>query len=127
MCYNRWTGATVRPIPHRFGSDKLSSGPPGLFFEGDFYRNGEPCCPWLGMCGQKGRIRVTYCRNYRRRASDVGERRFSCLPSQELKAVVAELAPELRLLNKGMIGDGGDEERNIPPPSSWRSFGIRTP
>ena len=30
--------------------------------------------------------------------------------AQELKAVVAEQALELRLLKNGMIGDGGDEE-----------------
>jgi hypothetical protein len=37
-----------------------------------------------------------------------------------LKEGVAEQAPELRLLKKSMIGDGGDEEWDIPDQRNWK-------
>src|SRR5476649_1949254 len=44
------------------------------------------------------------------RAATSGEVKDLRREAQELKAVVAEQALELRLLKKSMIGDGGDEE-----------------
>ena len=44
------------------------------------------------------------------RAATNGEVKDLRREAQELKAVVAEQALELRLLKKSMIGDGGDEE-----------------
>ena len=44
------------------------------------------------------------------RAVTSGEVKDLRREAQELKAVVAEQALELRLLKKSMIGDGGDEE-----------------
>jgi transposase len=44
------------------------------------------------------------------RAATSGEVKDLRREPQELKAVVAEQALELRLLKKSMIGDGGDEE-----------------
>src|ERR1700675_4603977 len=47
---------------------------------------------------------------YTARAATNGEVKDLRREAQELKAVVAEQALELRLLKKSMIGDGGDEE-----------------
>lgn len=44
------------------------------------------------------------------RAATSGDVKALRREAQELKAVVAEQALELRLLKKSMIGDGGDEE-----------------
>ncbi len=44
------------------------------------------------------------------RAATSGEVKDLRREAQELKAVVAEQALELRLLKKSMIADGGDEE-----------------
>ena len=44
------------------------------------------------------------------RAATSGEVKDLRRQAQELKAVVAEQALELRLLKKSMIADGGDEE-----------------
>ena len=44
------------------------------------------------------------------RAATSGEVKELRRQAQELKAVVAEQALELRLLKKSMIADGGDEE-----------------
>ena len=44
------------------------------------------------------------------RAATNGEVKDLRREAQELKAVVAEQALELRLLKKSMIADGGDEE-----------------
>ena len=43
--------------------------------------------------------------------------------SRDLKEALADLTLENRLLKKSMIADGGDEERDIPPPRSLRSSG----
>ena len=43
--------------------------------------------------------------------------------AQALKEVVADLTLENRLLKKSMIGDGGDEARDIPHPTRQRSSG----
>jgi transposase len=43
--------------------------------------------------------------------------------TRDLKEVVAEQALELRLLNKSMVADGGDDEGDILPPRSWKSSG----
>lgn len=44
------------------------------------------------------------------RAATNGEVKDLRREAQQLKAVVGEQALELRLLKKGMIADGGDEE-----------------
>ena len=56
------------------------------------------------------------------RAATNGEVKDLRREAQELKAVVAEQALELRLLKKSMIADGGDEEWDTPPPRNLRSF-----
>src|SRR5712672_2541419 len=57
------------------------------------------------------------------RAATSGEVKDLRRQAQELKAVVAEQALELRLLKKSMIADGGVVERDRSPPRSWKSFG----
>ena len=57
------------------------------------------------------------------RAATSGEVKDLRREAQQVKAVVAEQALELRLLKKSMIADGEDEEWDIPPPRSWRSSG----
>ncbi len=44
------------------------------------------------------------------RAASTGEVKDLCREARDLKEVVAEQALEIRLLKKGMIGDGGDHE-----------------
>ena len=55
------------------------------------------------------------------RAATSGEVKDLRREAQELKAVVAEQALELRLLKKSMIADGGRGMR-YPSPRSWRGL-----
>ena len=58
------------------------------------------------------------------RAATSGEVKDLRREAQELKAVVAEQALELRLLKKSMIADGENGgSGHTPPPRSWRSSG----
>src|SRR6476659_7969338 len=57
------------------------------------------------------------------RAATSGEVKDLRRQAQELKAVVAEQALELRLLKKSMIADGFVFLMVRPPPRSWKSFG----
>src|SRR6476659_6655218 len=57
------------------------------------------------------------------RAATCGEVKDLRRQAQELKAVVAEQALELRLLKKSMIADGFVFLMVRPPPRSWKSFG----
>ena len=43
---------------------------------------------------------------------------------RDMKILVADRTLENCLLKKSMIADGGDEEGDIPPPRSWRSFSL---